>query len=156
MTCEEACSRRSVSSTKGDGTLLMINGTQLSLIKRWDFYSFAQWITELHHHHYKFPLQLQMCLVLNDTSTVITDNCERLVATFRSLLQRPTPENPIGNTYHLPYFTSLGRQSLFITLWGKRGFVGVITWFSEVMERDQLLPTKYTHPPLAKIMNGPC
>ncbi|CAH3135214.1 unnamed protein product [Pocillopora meandrina] len=37
----------------------------------------------------------QMCLVLNDTSTVITDNCERLVATFRSLLQRPTPENPM-------------------------------------------------------------
>ncbi|KAL9969786.1 hypothetical protein ACROYT_G022043 [Oculina patagonica] len=36
----------------------------------------------------------QMCLVLNDSSTVITDNYERLVATFRSLLQRATPEKP--------------------------------------------------------------
>lgn len=60
-------------------------------------------LNQLYPHHYEFPLQLQMCLVLNDTSTVITDNYERLVATFRSLLQRATPENPIGNTYHSLY-----------------------------------------------------
>ena len=82
--------------------LLMINGAQFSLIKRWDFYGFCA-LNQLYPHHYEFPLQLQMCLVLNDTSTVITDNCERLVATFRSLLQRATPENPIGNTYHSLY-----------------------------------------------------
>ena len=70
-------------------------------------------LNQLYPHDYEFPLQLQMCLVLNDTSTVITDNCERLVATFRSLLQRATPENPIGNTYHSLYiYSSLAEERI--------------------------------------------
>lgn len=42
------------------------------------------------------PPSIQMSLVFKDSSTLNTDNYDRLVAKFRSLLQRATPERPLG------------------------------------------------------------
>lgn len=41
-------------------------------------------------------ISLQLCLVFKDTSSLISDNYDRLVAKFRSLLLRATPERPLG------------------------------------------------------------